>query len=1142
MTTRCLTTLFLAATLAPASQAADDLSYNRDVRPILSDNCFRCHGPDQEERKAKLRLDVPTDLDTAEIIARISSHDPDEIMPPPESNKSLDPAEIETLKRWISKGTPYEPHWAFVPPTKPPVPADASHPIDHFVNQKLARAGLTPNPEADKLTLARRLYLDLIGLPPTPDEADAFAADPSPDAYQNLVDRLLASPHYGERWARHWLDLARYADTNGYEKDRDRSIWPFRDWVIRALNADMPFDQFSVEQLAGDMLPNPAPDQLVATGFHRNTMLNEEGGIDPLEFRYHAVADRVATTGTAWLGLTVGCAQCHTHKYDPITHHDYFGFMAYLNNADEPDYLIPDPGAEETHRKNLAEADRLLADLPRLWLADSGPLDFQTVSPADVATASGSKAEVRPGGSVLISGPAPETDSYTASFHTTATNITALRLEALSSPGKGPGRTPHGNFVLTEIEISAAPKDGSAKPQKITIASASADVEQTNFPVAHAFDGKPDTGWAVHNPAKPLDADRTATFSFANPVGFDSGTIFTVNLAQDYGSKHTIAQFRISLASPAASPTNPSREALLESAFTSWLESQRQETADWRTLDPAKLDANFPYLIHEGDGVIFAGGDTSKHDIYHLSFPPSDKPVTALRLEALPDPRLPANGPGTTFYEGRKGDFYLTEFKVKDAKISAASETFAKNNFGNNPVSAKLATDGDIQTGWSVADRIGERHVAVFSFESPIPPGQPIELEMHFGRHYASSLGKFRLSATGTPNPSATTRDPHTDRLLAIPDPDLTPDQRAALKSAFLLQAPELAAHTARIRNLQKPPGGTPTLVMRERPPSHPRPTFLHHRGEFTQPKEKVAPRLPEAIAPSGSPIPANRLEFARWLVSKENPLTARVVANRHWAALFGSGIVGTLDDFGMQGALPSHPDLLDWLAADFMDSGWSLKHLHRTIVTSAAYKRSSHFTPDLLAKDPANSLLARAPRFRLDAEIIRDTALRSAGILSDKMFGPPVRPPQPDGVTEVAYGAPKWNPSSGDDRFRRSLYTFIKRTAPFAMFGTFDAPSGEACVARRDTSNSALQALTLVNDPMLVEIAEKMGASLAAAPGDNSEKLRLAFRRTLTRPPTEDELALLTTFLETRSASGKNPWPALARALLALDESITRN
>lgn len=1092
---------------------AEPVSFNRDVRPILSNNCFRCHGPDEEERKAKLRLDVPGDADLDEVLARINSTDPDEIMPPPESNKSLTPAQIGTLQRWIDEGAKYEAHWAFVLPKKPTVPEGIA-PIDH----------LNPpsSPPADKLSLIRRTYLDLIGLPPTPEQADAFIADGEVGAYERIVDQLLASPRYGERWARRWLDLARYADTNGYEKDRDRSIWPYRDWVVRALNADMPFDQFTIEQLAGDMLPQATPEQLTATGFHRNTMLNEEGGIDPLEFRFHAMTDRVATTGTTWLGLTTGCAQCHTHKFDPITHTDYFGLMAYLNNADEPDFILRDDGSIERRGESLAEADRLASRLADQWPVPAADLEFVALAPVSLTTDSAALAEIETDtGSISLGGPTPPSDTYTIVLESRSSNIGALRLETLiDAGGKGPGRTPHGNFVLTGLEVSAEPLDGSGASRIAEIASASAEIEQPGFPVANALDGKPDTGWGIHDPKLPLNRDRAATFTFREAIAFEGGARITLRLRQDLGGGHTIGRFRLSLGSTrTAEPpgSRPSARQLAAAAFEDWWDGERGKVADWRPLSPESASANYPYLVHEGDGVIFAGGDTSKHDIYSIQFAPQQAPITALRLEALPDERLPGRGPGTTFYEGRKGDFYLTEFKVAGSTIASATESYSKNRFGNNPVSAALATDGDIQTGWSVADRVGDRHVAVFVLEDPIPAGQAVDLEMHFGRHYASSLGKFRLSATSdTGNPSASGRDPQIDRLLARES--LTKEERATLFEAFLMQAPELAAESERIRKLRKPPAETLTLIMRERPPAHPRATHLHHRGEFLSPKQVVAPRIPDAIFPQDAPLPEDRLEFARWLVSEANPLTARVVANRHWAAFFGQGIVKTLDDFGMQGELPSNQALLDYLAVSLVENGWSLKHLHREIVLSAAYQQS------------------KFPRNRLEAEIIRDSALHVAGLLDETMFGPPVRPPQPDGVTEVAYGSPKWNASSGKDRNRRSLYTYQKRTAPFAMFSTFDASSGEACVARRDRSNTPLQALTLMNDPMFIEISGAFGRSIAEAPGNDRAKIHRAFRRTLTRPPEEAELDKLVQFHQEHQN-----WTALARVLLSLDETITK-
>ncbi len=943
--------LLILALLTLNAVAEEAPPYGAAIRPILSDNCFRCHGPDAAERQADLRLDQPGFQDWPELLARITSQDPDEVMPPPESNKSLESNEITLLKKWMASGAPYEKHWAFIPPEKSPQ-HEEGHPIDHFVGEERPIG----NP-ADVYTLVRRVYLDLIGLPPTPQEADAFAAEISEEAYIQLVDSLLESPHYGERWTRRWLDLARYADTNGYEKDRDRTMWPYRDWVINAINAGMPFDQFTIEQLAGDLLSNPTPDQLVATGFHRNTMLNEEGGIDPLEFRYHAMTDRVATTGTTFLGLTLGCAQCHTHKYDPITHDEYFQIFAYLNNADEPDYLIPDADKEAEHRQRMAKAAERLRELPNKWPTDAGTL---------------------------------------------------------------------------------------------------------------------------------------------------------------------------------------------EEKRTAWLIKRQKEAVTWRILEPGDMKTNLPLLTHEGEGIILSSGDTSKHDVYEISFPlrPFSEPIRSIRLEALPDDRLPARGPGLTFYEGTKGDFYLTEFLAEidgnPIKLARGMESYAKNRFGNQPVSAQLALDGDLQTGWSVHGRLGERHVAVFLLKDPIKGSESLKLTMHFGRHYASSLGKFRVSVGDQAPPKVSPLSAAHEKALA------EGRERAHLEElhqAFLLHTPELKKPAKEILELQKPPALTAALIMRERPAHHPRPTYLHHRGEFLSPRHEVQPNLPEALWPTDKLPPKNRLEFARWLVSLENPLTARVVVNRHWAAFFGEGLVKTLDDFGMQGSLPSNQALLDWLAVEFMESGWSLKALHKLIVTSRFYRQ------------------AALPSFRLEAEIIRDSALKAAGLLSNKMFGPPVRPPQPEGVTEVAYGGYKWSSSEGEDRYRRSIYTYQKRTAPFAMFGTFDAPSGEACVARRDVSNTPLQALTLVNDPMMLEIDQALGSEIANTNRNEAWKLRQIFRRVLTRHPTLSELEKLRGFLASQrqgltdgslnaaeiagdenASPDEAAWTALGRALFGLHETITRN
>ncbi|MFM8469158.1 MAG: PSD1 and planctomycete cytochrome C domain-containing protein [Limisphaerales bacterium] len=1024
--------------LLPIFAAAPKPDFQREVRPILSRNCFACHGPDEHSRKSGLRLDlrdaalapaksgkravVPGKPEQSELVRRITSTDHNQVMPPPEAKKQLTPTEADTLRRWVASGADYQPHWAFSKPKQAPLPKvkQTSWPqnaIDHFVLARLEQAGLQPSPPADDYTLVRRLYLDLIGVPPTPEEADEFVKAVKlgnrQSAIGNLADKLLASPHYGERWARKWLDLARYADTNGYEKDRQRNIWPWRDWVIRVLNEDLPFDQFTIQQIAGDLLPRPALDSrpstldpFIATGFHRNTMLNEEGGIDPLEFRFYAMVDRVATTGTTWLGLTVGCAQCHTHKFDPIAHTEFYGLMAFLNNADEPDLDLPDAALATEHAKNLARAAQLLAEFPNKF-----------------------------------------------------------------------------------------PADAKATP-------------------------------------------------------------------------------------PRSSAEN------LDHHFAAWLATERARAVAWKNLRPTEAKSNLPLLTVQPDDSVFASGDISKNDTYTLKFRAVPAGTTALRLEALPDDRLPAHGPGMTYYEGPKGDFFLGEFRVKagsqPVKLARASQTYAKIWLGGDKSSAALAIDGNPETGWGVFERFGERHVAVFHFAEPLAAASDLEVQLQFGRHYACSLGRFRLAATSDAQATASDLPDEVVALLRMPEAELKAEQRAKLREHFLLVAPELKAARAEIEKLRKPPAHQTTLVLRERPPENPRPTFRHHRGEFLSPKEAVLPVVPAVLNPLPARAPRNRLGFAQWLVSPENPLTARVTVNRQWAAFFGQGLVRTTGDFGLQGDAPTHPELLDWLAVEFMrgsgdsglgsgDSGrkpWSLKQLHRLIVTSATYQQSSASIRDSRAQpqtpDPrSQTLLSRFPRTRLDAELIRDSVLRASGLLSPKLGGPSVYPPQPASVTsEGVYGGRAWTESTGEDRYRRGLYTFAKRSAPYAMFNTFDGPSGEACIARREVSNTPLQALTLLNDTVILEAAQALGRQLAAQTGSIESRVESLFRRCVTRPPSADERAQLVKFCETlraRFASGelkaadfagkgdgdandRAAWTALARALLNLDELVTKS
>lgn len=1164
--------------------AAEGPDFAREVRPILSTYCFKCHGPDEKSRKGELRLDfpeaatgvgesgetavVPGDPEKSEVIRRILSTDRDDVMPPPSTKHELTKAQKETLQKWVASGATYTAHWAFVAPGEvtPPRasrPEWTRNPIDQFILSKLDSGKLAPAPEASRATLIRRLSLDLTGLPPTPEEVDQFVNDPAADAYERLVERLLSSPHYGERWARKWLDLARYADTNGYEKDRNREIWPYRDWVVRALNADMPFDQFTIKQLAGDMLPEPSTDDLIATGFHRNTMLNEEGGIDPLEFRYHAMVDRVATTGTTWLGLTTGCAQCHTHKFDPLLHKEYFQLMAFLNNADEPDLHLRGPDWEQQRNAKLTEAAKLISTLPDKWpLKDT--TQWKPLRPRQVTTESGEIPRVLDDGSTVFAAPGAAKDTYTFKVEAVDGSIDQIRLEALlddSQPGSGPGRVKNGNFVLSEIEVVALSVDNPREaPLRLKIASAEADAEQSGYPVASAIDGKLDTGWAVEVKGKPMAAPKIARFRLEKPLTLGKGRQLQITLRQQYGEQHTIGRVRLSVSHTVQVPhlAEPPRAAM-EASFAEWLKRERERTVRWTVLSPASVSSNLPLLKVEADGSVYVSGDVTKYDKFELKFTNLPPGATAIRLEALADDRLPGRGPGLAYYEGPKGDFLLSDLRLfaGDTPLRFAKAT---ESYGQGNSRAKAAIDDDLQTGWACTDRLGQDHQASFILAEPFAAGGAATLKLEFSRHYPAALGRFRISVTTDARGADAKVIPgDIELLLAREDASLQPAERQQLLDHFLLNAPQLAEEAKRVRELRKPPGAQTTLVLKERPPENPRVTRMHNRGEWLQPRDPVESGVPAFLPAMPPGAPKNRLTFAKWLVSSENPLTARVVVNRQWEAFFGNGIVRTVADFGFQGEMPSHPELLDWLAREFIRQGWSMKKLHRLIVTSATYRQESTVTPTHLSLDPQNRLLARGPRVRVDAELVRDIALRASGLLSSRMYGPPVRPPQPDGVSEIAFGAPKWNASEGEDRYRRALYTFVKRSAPYAMFNTFDAPSGEVCVARREVSNTPLQALTLLNDEVFLDAARAIGARAAELPNGDEEKARFIFRRFVTRVPGAAETERLVAFAREQRARfergeldtqkiGKTgsadvaAWTVLARAVMNLDETITKN
>jgi hypothetical protein len=1174
-------TVGLALAGAATNAQAQGPDFNREVRPILAQHCFKCHGPDDGQRKVGLRLDyragavgllpsghraiVPGKPQASPFVRRILSRGPD-LMPPAYANKPLSDREKEILRRWVAAGAVYKPHWAFVPPKQAPPPkvrnaAWCRNPIDAFILARLEKEGLKPSPEADRYTLIRRASLDLIGLPPTLEEVDAFVQDRSPNAYEKLVDRLLASPRYGERWARRWLDLARYSDTNGYEKDRQRSIWPYRDWVIDALNRDMPFDRFTVEQLAGDLLPNATVEQRIATGFHRNTMLNEEGGIDPLEYRYYAVVDRVATTGTAWLGLTLGCAQCHTHKFDPITHREYYRTMAFLNNADELTIDVPKPDIEAKRRQIESQVAAREAKLAEAFPAE-GPIRWSPAPTPTTATASGAKAERLPDNSVRLSGANPETDTYTVTLNSDLADVGAVRLEALPDPSlgnEGPGRTPHGNFVLTGFRATVAPGDASGPAMPVKFVRAEADFAQEGFPAQNALDGSVKTGWAIQGPGR-WNVARTAVFYPEKPVPLPAGGRWIFTLEQAYGGHHTLGRFRLSLGQVTTDgrPLEIRRRENRERKFAAWVKAQEARAVHWRVLRPTKATSNLPLLTVQDDDSVFSSGDITKRDVYDLEFRSGGPPITAVRLEVLPDERLPKHGPGRTFYEGAFGDFFLSEITLTAGGKQASFAGATQSGGG----SAQLAIDGQPQTGWSVNGRQGQTTVAVFRLATPVA-ADTFSLRLLFEQYYATALGRFRISVTSETRPAGADLPPDVEEILLVSAAQRTRAQQDRLFQHYLSIAPELQTERDAIAQMRRQmPEYPTTLAFAERPPNNPRPTFVHHRGEFLKVEEQVTPGVPALLPPLPKEAPLNRLTFARWLVAPSNPLVARVAMNRQWAAFFGKGIVRTLQDFGYQGDLPTHPELLDWLAVEFVRKGWSLKQMHRLMVTSAAYRQSSWATPELLARDPENRLLARGPRVRLEAEMLRDSALTACGLLSPKIGGPSVFPPQPPGVSsEGTYGPLEWRVSEGEDRFRRGLYTFSKRTAPYAMFTTFDAPSGEVCLARREVSDTPLQALALLNDQVFVEAAQALGKRMASQPGSVEARIVTLFRRCLTRPPSREEANLLLKFytaqkerfekkeLDAARVAGmgdgdvnaRAAWTVLARSLLNLDEAITR-
>lgn len=945
------------------AQASETIQFNRDIRPILSNHCFQCHGPDEKKRDGDRRLDtfdgatedvdgtraiVPGKPEESELWKRIISHDRDEVMPPPKSKKPpLTAEQLAKVKAWIEQGAKYEGHWAFLPVAKPAPPEvsderSVKNEIDRFIRARLESEGIRPSPEADRATLIRRLSLDLTGLLPTSEEVHAFTEDRRPDAYELLVDRLLASPHYGERWGRHWLDQARYADSNGYTVDNERAMWPYRDWVIEALNRDLPFNEFTIEQLAGDLLPKPTKSQLVATAFHRNTLINEEGGTDKEQFRNEAVVDRVNTTGAVWLGLTVGCAQCHTHKFDPISHREYFQLFAFFNQSSDVNNkgeVLPVargemfghsvlPTEAEQEARQVEWEKRELAKAPAQTRA-AKPVPWEAAQYLEYDTASGAGFRLLEDNSLLADGRGAFNDTYRVVTQTKLKKVAALRLRVLtheSLPKQGPGMAKNGNFVLTEVEVNVG-----GKP--LALAGAFADHQQPKYGAQEAADGNTSTGWAIN-------------------VGPDS---------------------------------------------------------------KGRMNANHELIV--------------------------------LLKEPL--------------------------------------------EVGEQTIEVKLRHD--LNESYLVG-----RFAIDFSEQKPSPGAAPAE----------------GLLAT-----------------LLVPPAKRSGAQQKQARQAFL--AAEKQAQIAKGDLVE-------LMVMKEA--TEARETFIHLRGDFLRPDAKTGPLQPGVLAAvqtaygEAQPPMHNRLDLARWLVDPKNPLTSRVTVNRVWMHYFGRGLVETEEDFGTQGTPPTHPELLDWLASRFVQDGWSMKKLHRLIVSSATYRQSSKARPDLQEKDPRNLLLARQERLRIEAEIVRDTALSASGLLDTTIGGPSVKPPQAEGVYAFTQNKKKWVADTGGARYRRALYTQFYRSAPHPLFTTFDAPDFQTVCTRRVRSNTPLQALTVANDPAFLEFAQGLAARVLRQDGESDEAwLRRAFAICLSREPSEKEFYTLQGFVRRQLESFREE-PEAAKALLTPD------
>ena len=1242
----CIAVLGLSTAFAEHHETEQaSINYNLDIRPILADNCYACHGPDAKTRQANLRLDtkagafsepsgypviVPSKPEESELHLRIVSNDDTYRMPPADFNKTLTPVQIEAITQWIREGAKWEEHWAFTTPVSS-TPSDVQNedwvrnPIDAFILSRLEKEGLQPASEADKRTLIRRLSFDLTGLPPTREEIHQFLADDSPEAYEKVIDAFMAKPEYGEHLARFWLDVARYGDTHGLHLDNYREMWPYRDWVIEAFNKNMPFDQFTIEQLAGDLLPEPTLEQRIATGFNRCHVTTSEGGSINAEYFVRYAIDRANTTSTVWMGLTVGCAQCHDHKYDPITQKEFYQLYAYFNNITEnamdgnrkdspPVVKLPTTEQEA----ELAAFDVQITELDAQTKTPIPELDatqiawenrmprWTTLKPTSLYSKGGATLEALEDNSILASGTNPEQETYEVIVDLPPGKWSAVRLEGIkdaSLPKSGIGRSSNGNVVLTDFAVFIAPpaaesdespvaesSDGDADPETQTegetteaeagstpAVDADAEAQVENTPdaevqaestpdadvnaeaqaegtstddasvenedetaevadpwthvqivqawadheqvmgennlggvIANAIDDKPETGWALDR----RNENRQAIFLVAAPFGTEGGRL-KIRLKHEFDLRQKqLGRFRLALTDAATVYPIGSKIGL----------------GNWHAAGPFTAEhGNLAfYQVYEPETKGVNAGDT---------FKVNDKTIKWEQQSHWVDEQVHND------IVGENSATYIFR------NISSVTQQRALLHIGSNDALKVWMNGTELLSKNVQRDAAADQE----QVQVELKPGNNTLL-LKIVNYSGPSGFYFRMESAppmlpanivdiaGTSRGERETaqKDQIRDYYRANITLDKSINENAHRAFADLK---EVFADLAETRQKRTTLDGslTTTLVMQERP--EPRGAYVLARGEYQHPGEEVYPQTPAVLSSMPEDATPNRLGFAKWLLSPEHPLTARVAINRYWQDIFGAGIVKTAEDFGTQGTPPVHPELLDWLATEFIASGWDVQTMLKLMLTSSTYRQSAQVTPEKLARDADNMLLSRAPRYRFDAETVRDNALALSGLLYPKIGGPSVKPPQPGGLWKaVGFSGSNTDTfvkdTGADKVYRRSLYTFWKRTAPPPQMNILDAPSREACTIRRERTNTPMQALMLMNDPQFFEAARAFAERTVKEGGETpQERIAYLFEAATARlPKPREEALLLETFQIHYQELAANP--EAAKELITIGES----